>query len=157
MINEVVLVAYRQRLNNLFNRAPSFINDSELLSHWAKYLCVLVSGYLETALQYYYCEFSKSKAHPYVSDFAMANIKDFINPKMEKILQLSGQFSKEWKEDLEAFASGERKDAVDSIVANRNNIAHGRSVSLTITRMKRYYEKALEVTEFVKKQVEAEL
>jgi hypothetical protein len=87
----------------------------------------------------------------------MANIKDFMNPKMEKILQLSGEFCKEWKEQLEIFVEGERKDAVDSIVANRNNIAHGRSVGLTIVRMKRYYDKAVEVTNFVKQQVEAEL
>ncbi len=156
-MNEVVLVAYRQRLSDLFNRSSTFIDDPELLSHWARYLCVLVSGYLEIALQHYYCEFSKSKAHPYVCSFAMANIKDFMNPKMEKILQLSGEFSKEWREKLEAFVEGERKDAVDSIVANRNNIAHGRPVGLTVVRMKRYFDRAVEVTEFVKRQVEVEL
>ena len=156
-MNEVVLVAYRQRVNALFARSSVFDADPELLSHWAKYICVLVSGYLETALKHYFCEFSRNKSHPYICSFTMANLEDFMNPKMEKILQLTGAFSKDWKKELEAFVEGERKDAVDSIVANRNNIAHGRNVSLTLVRMKKYFEKALEVTEFIKRKVEVEL
>ncbi len=156
-MNEVVLVAQRQRLNYLFSKSSAFGEDPELLSHWAKYLCILVSGYLETALKHYFGEFTRYKSHPYVCNYAVANLGDFMNPKTEKILQLIGTFSRDWKEELERYVEGERKDAIDSVVANRHNIAHGRQVGLTIARMKRYFEKSVEVTDFIKRQVEKEI
>ncbi len=44
-----------------------------------------------------------------------------------------------WRSDLEAFLVDEYKDAVDSVIALRNTISHGRFVGLTMTRVRDYY------------------
>jgi hypothetical protein len=39
--------AQRKRLDAPFEKTRELSSDPELLSHWAKYLCVLVCGFLE--------------------------------------------------------------------------------------------------------------
>ena len=71
------------------------------------------------------------------------------NANMERILQMAGIFSPAWRISIEAATTDEMKDAVDSILSNRDNIAHGGDVGLTIGTMKRYYGDALRVLELV--------
>lgn len=152
-MNNSEIHAQRQRIKYLFSCTRYFNDEPEMMSHWARYLCILASGYLENAINYYFSEFARTKSHEYVSNYVKDTLKDFMNPKMAKILALTESFSKEWKEKLESFVEGERKDAIDSIVANRNNIAHGRQIGLTVTRMKRYFDKSQEVVDFIKERV----
>lgn len=156
-MNDIEIVAQRDHIKYLFSRASSFHSEPELLSHWSKYICVLTSGYLENALRHYFSEFSKNKSHPFITNYVSLKIKDFMNPNMEKILILTGSFNKDWKESLETFVNGERKDAIDSIVANRNGIAHGRHIGLTLARMKTYFDRTSEVIEFIKDQIKSEM
>ena len=135
----------KQRLDNLFKKITAFSTDTDLQSHWARYLCILVSGFLETSVRIIYREYAKSKATPQVANFVQ-------NPKMEKILQLTGLFSKEWANELRLETEGELKDAVDSIANNRNQIAHGGSVGISYSQIKSYYDRAIEVIELIENQ-----
>ena len=121
----------KQRLDNLFKKITAFSTDTDLQSHWARYLCILVSGFLETSVRIIYREYARKKATPQVANFVEGKLEDFQNPKMEKILQLTGLFSKEWANELRLETEGELKDAVDSIANNRNQIAHGGSVGIS--------------------------
>ncbi|MBF8294531.1 MAG: hypothetical protein HW389_1076 [Bacteroidetes bacterium] len=58
-----------------------------------------------------------------------------------------------WGEELLKFVSVDgRKEALDTIIANRNRIAHGEDSGITIVRIKEYLEKSIEVLEFVENQ-----
>jgi hypothetical protein len=128
------VVRHKQRLDKLFDQIRAFSGDLELQSHWARYLCVLVSGFLETSIRAIYGEYATKKAHQYIVNFVESRLKSFQNPNMEQILQIASLFSPEWRARLELDTEGELKDAVDSIVANRNLIAHGQPIrSYTIT------------------------
>ena len=142
----------KQRLDNLFKKITAFSTDTDLQSHWARYLCILVSGFLETSVRIIYREYAKSKATPQVANFVEGKLEDFQNPKMEKILQLTGLFSKEWANELRLETEGELKDAVDSIANNRNQIAHGGSVGISYSQIKSYYDRAIEVIELIESQ-----
>jgi len=50
---------------------------------------------------------------------------------------------------MESFVAGERKDAVDSVVANRHQIAHGQDVGLTLIRIMGYYAHVSETIDFL--------
>jgi len=152
MIRNVEVVRAQQRLDSLFKQITAFSGDPELQSHWAKYLCVLVSGFLETSVRAIYGHYTKTKAAPYVVNFVDSQLEDFQNPKMEKILGMTKCFSPEWESDLRKATEGARKDAIDSIVANRHRIAHGEWVGLTYVRIKEYYERAVEVVEMMDEQ-----
>ncbi|MFQ5956405.1 MAG: HEPN domain-containing protein [Candidatus Brocadiales bacterium] len=151
-MNNLTAVRYRQRLDNLFKQIGSFSGDPELQSHWAKYLCVLTSGFLETSVRAIYSQYTKTKAAPYVANFVDVQLKYFQNPKMDKILELTKFFSPEWEYNLRNATDGEAKDAVDSIVANRNRIAHGESVGITYSSMQRYYQNAIKVIKLIDEQ-----
>jgi hypothetical protein len=60
-----------------------------------------------------------------------------------------GSFDPDWRRDLEGFLVDEYKDAVNGIVDLRNNIAHGRYVGITMTRVQDYYVRIKAVVERV--------
>lgn len=142
----------KQKLDSLFEKVKDFSADTYLQSHWARYLCISVSGFLETSVRIIYREYAKSKAIPQVANFVEGKLEDFQNPKMEKILQLTGGFSKEWASELRLKTDDELKDAVDSIAHNRNQIAHGGSVGISYSQIKSYYERAIKVIELIENQ-----
>lgn len=146
------IVSYKQRLDNLFAQIKGVAGDPELQSHWAMYLCVLTSGFLETSVRQIYGLYASNKAAPNVANFVKDKLEGFQNPNMEKILELTRSFSQEWETRLRAATEGEIKDDVDSIVANRHNIAHGRSVGITYIRMKNYYDNALKLIDLIDEQ-----
>lgn len=142
---------YQQLIKSLFEKTKS-LEDFELQSHWARYLCVLVSGYIEVAVQAMYSKYAREKAPPNIANLVESHLRNFQNPKMEKILELTGQFNGEWEQSLRNETEGELKDAVDSIVANRHLIAHGRSVGITYVRIRQYFEDIEKVLKLIKSQ-----
>jgi hypothetical protein len=139
----------KQKLDNLFKQIKAFQGDEELIAHWSRYLCVLVCGFLETAMFEIYYEFARNKSHGFIANYVQRQLRRFQNPKMEKIVSLAGAFNEIWRDELKQVTDGELKDAVDSIVNNRNNIAHGRNSDITFGRMEEYYRKAVKVIDLV--------
>jgi hypothetical protein len=132
----------KQRLDELFKRA-SDMTDAELQSHWCRYLCVLVSGFIENSVEYCLAEYSRRRSNENVSNFIQAKLVSFQNPKMGAILELFGSFNAEWRERLEKATQGQLSDSVNSIIGNRHKIAHGDSVSLSLNSLKTYYADAI--------------
>jgi hypothetical protein len=144
------IAAYENRLQALFGKAQQF-SDLELQAHWARYLCVLVSGYLEISVRYVVREYARTRAHENVNNYVSDSIEWFQNPKAEQILQLVGRFNSQWRVSLEAAIDGQLKDAVDSIVNNRHQISHGGQVGITLPRMSQYFRDAQAVVKELRK------
>lgn len=142
----------KDKLDYLYKKAAVLEYDAELQSHWARYLCVLTAGFIELALQDLYRQHAQTTANV-TSRYVSNQLKQFQNAKMEKICQLAGSFSEEWRTDLESKSSGELKDAIDSIVAQRHNIAHGRDSNITYSVLKEYYRNAWKVLEIIDNQL----
>jgi hypothetical protein len=142
------LASQKQRLDVLFDKARE-IHDVEVQSHWCRYLCVLVSGYLENSVRSAYSEFARCRAQPPVASYVARQLGRFQNPSMEKILTVAGGFSTELQTRLQVATSGRLAESVNSIVGNRNNIAHGKSVSLTLHTLTQYYQGAFKVVQLI--------
>lgn len=138
-----------QRLDDTFSRISKLGDDLELRADFARYLCVLVSGYLEVAVVECAGWYATQKSAPPMAAYAWHTLERFANPNAERLLQLLGNFSPEWRGSLENFLVDEKKDAINSVVALRNQIAHGESVGVTYARIKAYYEAVKEIVEFV--------
>jgi hypothetical protein len=150
-MNREVLV-HKQKLDNLIREIDEFHGDDELLAHLAKYLCIMVCGFLEDSLRTIYGDYAEKKASPNVANYVDSQLNGFQNPNMEKILTLAGSFCPAWREDLEKVTKEFIKESVDGLVGNRNQIAHGVSVGITIGNMKRQYENVVKLIGFVEKQ-----
>ncbi len=147
----VEITRQRQRLDDLFQKAKN-LPDLEVQSHWSRYLCVLVSGFLENSVRITYTEYARRRADVSVADFVESRLRQFQNPKMGSILELAGGFSQEWRQRLENDTSGQLAESVNSIVGNRHKIAHGESVGLTLHTLIQYYTDALRVVDLLRKQ-----
>jgi len=99
-----------------------------------------------------FSQHARRRSAPTVASYAESRLAGFQNPKAERLVQLAGAFDRGWAVALTEFIAGERKDAIDSVMDNRNQIAHGESVTLTRGRLKGYYDKILEVINFVEDQ-----
>lgn len=140
---------FKAMIDSLLRRARELHHDNELQSHLVRYICILTSGYLEIAIRSTYARYAQRAAPQRIAHFVHRSVVRFQNPNMERILDITGRFSKEWRKQLQVATEGELKDAVDSIVANRNNIAHGGGVGLSYHQMKDYYNRASRVVSII--------
>jgi hypothetical protein len=146
---------YKQKLDDLFLKIASVGDDLEMRSHWSKYLCIRVSGFLEVSIRSIYTEYCKNKSAPFVANYIEKKLASFQNPTMQKILDLAGSFNPQWADELKAFSEsgiGEIKDSIVSIVATRNQIAHGENVNITFTKISNYYKNSVLLVEFLEEQ-----
>jgi len=143
-----------QKLQGLFKKSEDISKiDFETQSHWAKYLCVLSAGLLENALPLIFSEYSKKRSDKQVSNFVLWQLSKIQNPKAEKYLDVTKSFDESWGNRLKDFLEEEGKgSAIDSIMSNRHNIAHGKKSDITIAQLKEYFNKSIRVLEFLEKQ-----
>jgi hypothetical protein len=125
--------------------------EEETLSHWARYLCVLASGYVEVSLQSILSSYASERSHRDVANYVESRLERVTNLNEESVYQLLISFRPEWGEVFRSRRTDAQKDALDSVVANRNLIAHGRSVGLTLARVTAYYRELVRVIELIEK------
>ena len=115
------------------------IEDDEIKSHISRYLCVLISGFLEEVIKILIYEYSSTHANRSISNHVNYRCKKISNMNTKKILDLLATFDELWKESLEFDLSDEEKDSIDSVVANRNLIAHGKDTNISFVRVKGWW------------------
>ena len=127
------------RLDRVFESSKG-IDDDEVKSHYARYLCVLTSGYLEESIKIIIRTYVESRTQPTISNYIISSTNSITNLKTEKICGFLNTFNNEWKDKFEAVLTDEEKDAIDSVVANRHQIAHGHNVGVSYIRVKEWYK-----------------
>lgn len=148
------LSAQHQKLCWLFSEADKFGADQiELQAHWARYLCVLSSGFLENALKDIYACYARACSSPTVANYVESTLRKIQNPKANKFLETAKSFNREWEQDLTEFLESDgNKEAIDAIMSNRHLIAHGKNSNITLVRLKDYLTKSVRVIEFIENQ-----
>ena len=98
-------------------------------SHWARYVCVLTSGYVENAVRDVYGSYiRKNSCSEAVIRYATKQLEGIQNPRPERLIKIAATFDPSWGRALEAYLDQEyRSDAINSIMSHRHLIAHGRS------------------------------
>lgn len=116
--------------------------DPELKSHIAKYLTVLISGIFEDIIKNFVKEaIQKETIIKQIRKFVFHQIDvTFRNPSYKNIKTLLNKFDESWIKDLNDNIEEKNRDALNSIVNNKNSIAHGDSPSITLDDIKTYYE-----------------
>lgn len=138
----------KQRIEQMLKIAQS-CRDTEIQSHWARYLCVLISGFIENSVELCLSEYSRRNSNDVVANFVGCKLRGFQNPKIGPIIELFGSFNATWRGDLESATDGKLGDSINSIVGNRHSIAHGQSVSLSLGSLTAYYRDALKVIDLL--------
>ena len=147
MIGRAEVARQRHQLDATFQRAKGIGADAELLSDFARYLCILVSGFLEQAVIELAMEHVRRCSSPSIQRHVESRLRRFTTANTSRIIDLLASFEPDWRLDLEHFLVDDRKDAVDSIVDLRQALAHGRYAAITYTRVKDYYDRVKSVVE----------
>lgn len=134
------LVSFEARIGNVLKRATEAGIDEELRSSLARYACVLTSGYLEESVRIIVGAWCRDKSHPHIHTYVGRQLDWFLNPKLGKILEILSHFSLAWHDSFADLLTDEEKDAINSVVNNRNQIAHGRNVGISPEPMTRYFK-----------------
>lgn len=149
MNGRVEVSRLRMRLDATFARVPSSSADLEIQADYAKYLCVLVSGFFENAIVALILYYAEQRSAPEIASFVERQLDRWTNPNSEKIAALFGSFNTDWRETLEGYLVDERKDSVNSLIALRHKIAHGESVGTSLSQVKAHYKVIMEVVNFL--------
>lgn len=149
MTGRAEVARLKQRLDATFKRVKEAGPDLEIQSDFARYLCVLVSGFLEKSISELVVQHSRNIGVPTLQRFVHQRTKLFANAKTQKISDLLGDFDPDWKLKFDRHVAGEIRDAIDAVVSLRNQIAHGQSVGVTFATIADYYVRVQKATEFI--------
>jgi hypothetical protein len=138
----------------LKSTSESTNSNLELQGHWGKYLCILAAGFLENAISVIYIDLTKKSSSTQVASYTSKMLQKINNPKSSKFVEIAYAFKKEWGEELERYfeANPQAKTAIDSIMANRHLIAHGKTATVSIARLKEYLDGSIKALEYIENQ-----
>lgn len=122
-------------------------NELELRADYSRYLCILVSGFLEQSVRSITANYARSRSQPQIADFVIEKTDRLTNLNCEKLTIHFSSLNKKWAETLEKILVNEAKDAINSVVSLRNLIAHGKAADITFARLSNYYAEIRKVLE----------
>lgn len=150
-------IRYRHRIAELLKKdvgtAGDFAFELEVQAHWAKYNCVLISGYLEQAIKEILLEHVTANSQTRVRRYVETGWPNSKNMKADAIREILDQFDTTWGEKFDVWIKeDERKKEVNEIIKWRNDIAHGSEANTNnVTRgsVASKFKVACELVDFV--------
>ena len=135
------ILSAQNRIDSLEAKAKSdpVRSDVELQAQLARFLCVLSSGLIEQATVLLLDAYARRRSGTQVASYVSSQLSRLQNTKFDDILTLLGRFDSTWREYFISNTPPEQKDAIDSIVNNRNQIAHGGQVGISLGTFSEYY------------------
>lgn len=135
-------VRYRDRIKRMLKDVPisagqGFAGEVQVQSHWAKYICVLISGYIEQSLKEIFLEHAAGRSPTRSSNYIRETWPNSRNMKSDAIDELAGCFDQKWSKDFNVWlGEKDRKKEINEIVSWRNNIAHGKEAATNNVTLK---------------------
>jgi hypothetical protein len=131
------IISNQTKISNILNKYKS-IDDDDLKKDIARYVCVLVSGHIEESLRILINDYAKGKSSPIIQKYVDSNVKKITNCKFNKIVEILNSFHGPWAEEFSINVKNQEpipdqyKDSIDSVVAIRHRIAHGKNTGISI-------------------------
>jgi len=129
----------RQRLQSTFDLINGQAIPPELLAHYSRYLCVLVSGFIETSVEELVTHYCRIRSAEPVERFVTQQVGRINNIDLDKLRQLVYTFNPDWWAILEAEHPDELQ-AFLSVASTRNSVSHGGDTGITIGTVCQYFD-----------------
>ena len=113
-------------------------------TYLAEFLVVYICGIYEEIIESTVTGMVKNLKKSEISNFVEKSLeKLFKNPNMDKIIELFSMFNNQkWMTELKNLPQSS-KTALNSIVENKNSLAHGQSLlTMTISDIENYYKQS---------------
>lgn len=144
-----------QRIDDLITATRDLTEGNiELQGHWGKYLCVLAAGFFENAIGEIYIDFIQRASSPPIASFTGKTLRRIQNPKTSRFREVAFSFKEEWGKEIDDYIVDhpEVRDGIDSIMANRHLIVHGKISGISVIRVQNYLEEGTKLLTLLEKQ-----
>lgn len=135
-----------RKLDDLLKNIET-VTDDELKAHLSKYFCVRISGYLENVLKILVANYSEGSSPRAVSNYLQNHLKSVTNLSEDKMQKVLNKFSEDWSTNFSERVTEQQIQSLNSIISNRNSIAHGQQDNISYKVIGQYY---LDLKEIVK-------
>ncbi len=147
---DIVVQEYVRKLDNIFIIAKNIDKDNdELRAHMAKYLCIRISGLMETFFKRKIANYLNGKTPKPVESYVNNAFKTFSSVSTKKIVTTMEIFSHDWASDFQENITDTQKASLDAIIANRHHLAHGKDQGLTLKQIEEHYNNIKEIMALV--------
>jgi hypothetical protein len=149
---------YEARIESLFDSAKALEHEEmEIVSHLARYMCVLCSGYLEVSLRNLCVRYAHRRGSETVVTYVRKTLRvSTQNPKMETFLTILASFDAELRSDFESYALGARADAINGVVDTKNKIAHGVDTGVGLRTVHDWYLECRDALRYLERRLGVE-
>ena len=148
------ITAKEERLSHLFSEARLLQKrkdvDDKIKAEFVWYLCIRTSGFVEFSVQFLLSEYFESGTdREPLGDFVSNHL---LNPReftMRRVRKLLDSFSRRRSKVQEEIDISKLDSSLQSLQTNRNSIAHGRDIELTMNDLDAYFEDVRQVIRMV--------
>jgi len=122
------------------------VNDQKLASMLSSYLVVSISGIYEDCIEYLFIQRSGKNNDKEIQHLVETLIDlHFRNPNYENIKKMVKALDSKHGTILQEKIADKNIKGINSIVTNKNNVAHGKVSNATIRDIKDYHKNALKI------------
>lgn len=108
-------------------------------SYLAKFLIVFICGIYEETIETIINEMSQQNSTPEISSFVSQTMNaTFRNPDIDNVCKCLSRFNRTWKTQIKNLPQQD-KGALNSIVNNKNALAHGQPVTVSLSDVIQFY------------------
>jgi hypothetical protein len=134
--------ALHDQVDELVRRAltlPATLKLDEqayLQAQLARYACLLACAAVEQALIDALASYARRAGDGRLEGFVASSLKTGANPSPAVISRTLGKFDPRWSAAITTYFKTTGESDINSIVSNRNRIAHGENASLGISSIR---------------------
>lgn len=142
-------------IDSAINKAKGLagtVSDAEVHAFLARYIVVFASGIYEDCIEHLFTEFAKKYGNAEIGFFMSKMLHfHFRNPEYGALKGWLKYINSDYGDELDRKLTGTLgcKDALDSVVNNKNDVAHGRSCSATLGDVEMYHQRVLPIFDAV--------
>ena len=137
------------RLDAVFARAGRFADAPDVEADYARYLCILVTGFIEQAVERSISAYVDAQGDQRLSRYIATTFRQGRNMRAREILDIVGRFDENWRSQLNEKLTLRHREAIGSVYASRNKIARGEDVDLPYRQVRDDYKLVREAMGFL--------
>lgn len=147
------LQSQERKLDSLFLDVSKIDESDVIKSHLSKYLCIQVSGFLENVVKELISEFHETSCRKETKSYVSNKLKSLTNLENDKLCKFLQLFDNKWRDIYDASVQDAWIQSLNSVVSQRNLIAHGNSSGSNITyyAIFKYYNDLKEIIKILEK------
>jgi hypothetical protein len=127
-----------RRIETLLKVASNTELDDFIVSQLCQLVCIKIAGNIEKGIASIITAYAKNRGNKQLQNAIGRMVSKNTNLNCDRIVQALAAFDDGWAAEAQVLMTGETKDSIDSVHANRNRISHGEDVGISLSRARQF-------------------